>query len=331
MEVAMRITQIIKNLISALLVTLFFVSSAQAGLYRWVDEEGNVHFTDKVPPKQYSSGRTTRITKDGLGREQIGRNKTKEELLREKELEQLRKEQLRLKEEQEQKDRILLNTFRNEDEIILTREGKLSAINAKIKLAENNLKRLKSNLEGLQSHAAEQERAGKKLTPSVLNNIKSTEDQIERNYNNILKGENDKDMIRQKYNDELSRFRQLKNLHTPVKEQEQEETKGSELVETLVVCDNKADCDIAWEKAKDYVKQHATTKIKTSGDSILLTAAPRVDQDISLTISRLNDRQTAGARIFMDLQCKETVSGRKFCATEKVTKVRKGFRIAVSP
>ena len=28
-----------------------FVSGAQAGLYRWVDEYGDVHYSDKVPPK----------------------------------------------------------------------------------------------------------------------------------------------------------------------------------------------------------------------------------------------------------------------------------------
>lgn len=320
-----------RHLIPSLLVAFLLIGSAHAGLYRWVDENGDVHFTDKVPPKQYSTGRTTKLGKGGIGNEEIGRSKTKEELLREKELKQLRKEQLRLTEEQEQKDAVLLHTFRNEDEIILTRDGKLAAIDARIKLAKNNLKRLKSNLEDLQSHAAGQERAGKRVKKSVLRNIESTEDQIERNYGNILKSEEDKEVIREKYNEELVRFRQLKNLHTPKEEQEKEEVQRSVLVDTLVICNNQADCDIAWKKAWEYVKQHATTKIKTSGENILLTATPRSDQDISLTVSRLNNRKTGAARIFMDLQCKETVSGRKFCATKKVANVRQGFRAAVTP
>ena len=34
-----------------LMMATLFVASAQAGLYRWIDENGAVHYGDKVPAK----------------------------------------------------------------------------------------------------------------------------------------------------------------------------------------------------------------------------------------------------------------------------------------
>ena len=56
----------------ALLVFALFSVSVSAGIYRWVDDEGNVHFSDKAPDTEKSedlTGQLTPINSDSSARE----------------------------------------------------------------------------------------------------------------------------------------------------------------------------------------------------------------------------------------------------------------------
>ena len=70
-----------------------------AKMYRWVDEEGNTHYTDTIPPSQVERGHQE-LSKDGVKTREVPRAKTKEELEREQALKRLRVEQQRLIEKQ---------------------------------------------------------------------------------------------------------------------------------------------------------------------------------------------------------------------------------------
>lgn len=61
-------------------------------------------------------------------------------------------------------------------------------------------------------------------------------------------------------------------------------------------------------------------------DSIIMSAAPLKDDDISLTASRIVYKDRPGAELFMDLQCKPSPRGIDLCNTEAVEKIRTGFR-----
>jgi hypothetical protein len=123
----------------------------------------------------------------------------------------------------------------------------------------------------------------------------------------------------------MARFRSLKNLN-PQPEVVVEETHRRSLLETVVICASTPDCDAAWEKAEVYVRAHATTRLQMLAESIIMTAAPGQSNDISITVSRITERGETGAKLFMDLQCKESPRGREFCETEQVDEIRSGFR-----
>ena len=90
------------------------------------------------------------------------RPKTAEEIAQEKELARLRAEQKRLIEEQRAKDRVLLRTFRSSDDILMTRDGKLTAIDTSIQITRSNIKRLKFKLT-TRAPASTRRRATRKL------------------------------------------------------------------------------------------------------------------------------------------------------------------------
>jgi hypothetical protein len=313
-----------------LLLMTMLVLPAQGRLYRWVDENGNVHYSDRLPPQAVKNPHAT-LDERGLVLEKEGRAKTPEEIAKEEELKRLREEQKRQLEEQKARDKVLLNTFRSEDDIILARDGKLATYDAQIRIAYTNIERLKAWLETQKKKAAALERKGRKVPQKLLREIENTRNQIKANYESILRQEKDKDLLRRKYAADLKRFRELKALKSANREEEDARHAGKRdnIVETVIVCDQSVDCDSAWDKARAYARQHATTRIYVDTRRMFMTQPPRKKDDISITVSRLRPLQDRPEIIFLDVSCKKTVANATWCETDQAKKIRLGFRAAV--
>jgi hypothetical protein len=325
-----KITEIIITLILLLIIPL---SAMGAKLYRWVDADGKVQYSDRVPPSQRTKEHS-RLDESGIEVEKVkaarSKQEVEEELAREQALKRLRAEQQRLIDTQKAADRVLLRTFRSEDDIKMARDGKLTAIDVHIQVIRGNIKRLKNRLEDLQKGAADMERQGNKPSQSYLDDMTSLRQQIKDAYASIIVKERDKDTIWNNHEDDLQRFRTLKKLQ-PEKPGATPSQQTASLLETVVKCADTESCDQAWEKATVYVEKHATTRLQLASDIILLTRMPIQDDEFSLTVSRIADKEDKGAEIFLDLQCKNSPGGEKFCETDKIKAIRSGFRPALTP
>ena len=323
------------TLISITLILFLTIPLSVMGgkLYRWVDENGKVHYSDRVPPASRGQERS-RLDDSGVEIKKIqaakSRQEMEQELAREKALKKHRTEQQRLIDAQKAADRVLLRTFRSEDDIKMARDGKLAAINVHIQVIRDNIKRLKTRLEELQKDAADMERQGNKPSKRYLDDMASLRQQIKETYASIVIKERDKDTIWANHEDDLQQFRVLKKLQpeNPGKVPSQQ---AASLLETVVQCPDTESCDLAWQKAKAYVTLHATTHMQVAGDVILMTHMPTHDDEFSLTVSRIADKEGTGAEIFLDLQCKNSPGGKEFCMTEKITAIRHDFRDAITP
>jgi hypothetical protein len=303
---------------------LLAAGTADAKMYRWVDDDGKVHYSDKVPPDDAKQARSE-LNSRGVEVEHVEAAKTPEELARQAELERLRAEQQRLIEKQEAEDRVLLATFRSEDDIIMARDGKITAVSVMISILRNNIKNAKTRLADLQMVAAERERSGKKVLPITLEQIEEKRSQISESYASILQREQEQEEIRKKFQYDLERFRILKHLKPRAKTESEEKKEGT-LLETVIMCENESTCNTLWKRAGEYLKAHSTTQLQLVGKNIMMTKAPTKDDDISITISRLSNEDDAGLRLFMDLQCKISPRGKDLCRSEKVRKIRTDFR-----
>ncbi len=307
------------------IICLLAAPLASAKLFRWVDAEGKVHYSDKVPVEHSSQARSE-LSKEGVTVKETERAKTLEEIARDKELQKLRVEQQKLIELQRAKDRVLLRTFRTEDDIIMARNGKLAAVNANIQITRSNIRRLKEKLADMQKNAATLERQGRAASSNLLKDIEQSRKQLKESYASIIKKEQDKELIHQKHARELERFRALKNLNT--KEDKLLSQKNIySLLDTVVPCNGQQGCNIAWKRAEEYVRKHATTRLQMLSEVIVMTALPRQDTDISITASRIPRADQKGAAdLFMDLQCKSSPRGIDLCKSDAVEKIRSGFR-----
>ncbi|MCP3668168.1 MAG: DUF4124 domain-containing protein [Gammaproteobacteria bacterium] len=319
------------QLILSIILGLSLCGGAVAAkLYRWVDSQGKVHYSDKVPPEEASHARSE-LDQQGIETRRVDAAKTPEQIAQEKELKRLRIEKQKLIEAQQEKDNVLLRTFRSEDDIVMTRDGKVTAIDVQIQVVRSNISRLKAKLADLQKKAAMLERQGKAISPLFLKDIENTRISLKQSYEALIHEEQEKELTRERFNQDLAHFRKLKRLegeHLP-ETVENEKRLFTSLLETVVICNNSQACERAWKMAEAYVRTHTTTRMQMLSDSIIMTATPIKDSDISLTVSRITEEGVSGAKLFLDLQCKNSPIGIDLCHSTKVDSIRLDFRQSV--
>jgi len=298
-------------------------------LYRWTDDQGRVHYTDAIPPAAAQQRRAL-LDNRGIQTQQIDPIKSKEELIRQQELGRMRAEQERLKQEQAKQNAVLLDLYGSEEEIRMAREGKIAALDGVNQITRVNIQRLKVRLERMQQDAADAERSGRGVAKALLERIEATRQQIKQSFEALIEREQQKAQINEKYLADLQRYRTLKKLDQREPEKERAPEKPS-VLETVVQCADEASCDAAWARAEAYVRKHATTRMQMLGKNIIVTAPPVKQDDISLAVSRIVKPGRPGARLFLDVQCKDSPQGKAFCQSARVEAVRSAFKGFLAP
>jgi len=298
------------------------LSANAAGIKKWVDENGVVHYGTSVPP-QYSQKGHTQLNERGIEVGRVDRAKTQEELERERELAQIRAEQRKLEEEQRARDRVLMTLYQSEDDILLVRDGKLAQVDAHITIKQKQLSRLKERLRKLQGQAAAAERSGRRLNKKEKENLAATKQQIESGYSYLLDKEGDKQRITNNYARDLERFRQLQLTKEGLLGLESPQAPQLIRVPGAFVCDDAEQCDRLWIPAKKYAQKHANTPIELDAQRILMTVRARNPSELNITLSRLSKRGVE--RIFLDVQCMNSLEGQQHCDTEAVKNIQGNF------
>jgi hypothetical protein len=195
--------------------------NAYAEMYKWTDAQGNVHYGDRIPP-EYAEQEQKRLNQQGITVEVRERAKTPEELAEEQRLARIQEEENERRHQELTRDRILLDTFGNEDEIIMTRNGKVNAIAAIIRVTEGRIENLRGRLAELTTRAANLERSGKPVSEELHLDILTVRQQIEDNQDYIAQKQQEQQETSAKYEADIERFRELIRLQ----EEERQKTGG---------------------------------------------------------------------------------------------------------
>jgi hypothetical protein len=189
-------------LIFAYITSVSFSASVNAGTYRWVDDQGHVHYSDHVPPKDLERGYSV-MNKEGVTVDKVTKAKTKKQREKEKRLKNKQ-------EEQQKHDRILLDTYTKVGDLEETRDRYIATIEGLIKVAQHKLTGLNNNLEKLNSNAANLERNGKAMPKEMRNDIANIQSQIDLENNFIVSQRNQQEEVRKKFAADIKRFQELK-------------------------------------------------------------------------------------------------------------------------
>ncbi len=179
--------------------------------FKWVDEEGNIHFGDRVPPR-YANREREEINKQGRTVKVYEAPKTAEEkaeIRRQAELEAAEKERTK---KRAIHDRSLLATYSSEEDMLMARDGKIASVDALIQLTNSRIESSRKRLLTLETEAAEFERSGKPVPKILQSQITTARSQLIDNEAFVIAKEKERQVITEKFSADISRYRELKGL-----------------------------------------------------------------------------------------------------------------------
>ena len=182
--------------------------SAQARFKCWENSDGIRECGEKVPP-EYSQKSHKEISSQGVTLEEKERARTKEERAEDDRLAAIQEEEDRKKAEIENQNKILLDTYSNTDDIQLTSDGKIAALESTINLANKRNEKMRPDLEKHTSTAAAAELAGNQPPGDLIEDIESLQRQIKNNEKFIIDKRMEQENIKKEYADKIVRFEEL--------------------------------------------------------------------------------------------------------------------------
>lgn len=140
--------------ISAIAALLVAVTAADAQqIYRWVDEDGVVHYTDYIPTEHANAARDV-LNSDGVTIRSESAALSDEQIAEQNRLRAEQAEQARTREEQRARDQVLLNTYISVQDIEDLRDRRIDLLDSQISVTDQYLTRLKTRLVELEEEAS---------------------------------------------------------------------------------------------------------------------------------------------------------------------------------
>jgi hypothetical protein len=192
-----------------LLPALFLGGEALAEhIYKWIDENGEIQYGDRVPPK-YASKQRSVIDDQGRTVKVYEAAKTPEQKAEAEAIAKQQAEQKKVAEQQAVRDHSLLATYSSEEDMLQVRDSKIASVETLIQLTNSRIDSMRQRLKELTDDAAEFERSGKKLPEGLVSQMKNIKEQIQQNEVFVAHKEEEKQQIAQKFDEDMKRYREI--------------------------------------------------------------------------------------------------------------------------
>jgi hypothetical protein len=189
-----------KILVVGVVLCATFSMMAEAKLYKWVDDKGETHYGEVIPP-EYADRNKVQLDK---GREvkEDDKKKTGADAATKTPEEQAAIDQRR-------KDKALLNTYSNEKEIDLARDRNLQQVNARIESIQLMQKSAQGTLDGYLKEADGFAKAGKKIPSSLQSDIVETKDKVSKLQTELKQAQEKAASVKAGFEADKVRYREL--------------------------------------------------------------------------------------------------------------------------
>jgi len=201
--------KLLNLIIFFILCEMILANHVSARMKCWTNSEGIKECGDKIPPEYIQQG-YQELSKSGIVLEEKERIKTKEEL------EKAKKEAAIIAREKEKernkkaRDKMLLETFSNIEEIETARDQKIEAVESTIKITQKRIIKLQYLLDDeLNQNSLDKQIDGK---DKKFNNAESLKEQISDNKKFIKNKIDEQIKTKKTYMDYILRFKKLKGL-----------------------------------------------------------------------------------------------------------------------
>jgi hypothetical protein len=177
-------------------------------VYRWVDDNGVVHYGDRVPP-QYAQKETTVLNGEGVVVGELSAEKTPEELAEAARAQQ--QQQL-----QKQRDTFLLTTYASVADIEQLRDERIGQLRGQLVAAEQYIASLHERLLALQARAMlfkpyNPEPGAGRLPDDLAEQLVRTLNEMRTQNNSLAARDQQEAAIRTQFQADIDRYRELRS------------------------------------------------------------------------------------------------------------------------
>ena len=201
-----------------LLASLFIIigfSPAHAEFFRWVDDDGMIHYSDSMPPSQ-SQRKQDKLNETGRVVETIPAPKTVGELQEEARLAKLEKEQKRIQIEMEKHDRMLVAMYTSVNDIEFVRDERVTTVQSAIEITKLRKSKFIKKLQDLDASEKRFQASGKDAPPWLIKSRIHYKEQL-LNVEEILEIKlNEKQEINKRFARDINRYLELKESRSTI-------------------------------------------------------------------------------------------------------------------
>lgn len=177
--------------------------------YKWVDEKGVVHYTDKIPPEAVNKGSTV-LDKQARPVKKIDPAATPEQIRAREAEEENRRLGAKALEEVARRDRALISSYTTESEIDLARSRSLGTIDAQIDSSLAYTQALTNRREDLEKQKSKL--AGKPMPPALEREFEGNDSEMAKTAALIEQKRSERAGVVARYDADKARWRELKSI-----------------------------------------------------------------------------------------------------------------------
>ena len=179
---------------------------ARAAMYKWVDEKGVVHYTDKMPPEAVDKA-SVELNKQGVPINKTEKALTPEQRRATEQEATRQREAARAQEELARRDRALVSSYTSEAEIDLARNRSLQTIKNVVLSSQAFSEQLNKRKTDVEAKKAESQ--GKPIVAVLDRELESIDGELARQADLIAQKKRETAAIVAKYDADKQRWREL--------------------------------------------------------------------------------------------------------------------------
>ena len=192
------------------LATASFTADAQQ-TYRWVDDNGSTRISDRIPPDA-TDKRIEVLNARGMVVRVIEpkRELTPDEVAAQAADAAAAETAKQEAAEQARRDRMLLDMYTSVDDLIRSRDTRVSALEAQVRVSRAAVEAHKANLVAWEEQAAGHTAAGRAVPPGIAAKVDETRAQLDASQAFMDKRVEEQAAIRAQFEADIARFRALR-------------------------------------------------------------------------------------------------------------------------
>ena len=192
-----------------LATAMLMAPAVRAATYKWVDDQGTVHYTDKMPPEAVNKG-SVELNKQGVPIKKTDPALSPEQRRAREAEDERTRQAAKIRDEIQRKDRALLQTYTTESEIDLSKKRALGTIDGQIQSAQGYIATLNKRKEDITNRIAAL--GGKPQPASLEREMVNVNEELDKQADLIAVKRKEMVAVTARYDADKQRWRELRTM-----------------------------------------------------------------------------------------------------------------------